>query len=56
MLRIIPYIRQHQGESYTLRDLISLTEMKSDEFYEVIASDLDTNPRLLIRLLRLEEA
>jgi len=56
MLRIIPYIRQHQGESFNLRDLISLTEMKSDEFYEVIASNLDTNPRLLIRLLRLEEA
>lgn len=56
MLRIVPYIRQHQGEPFSLRDLITLTELKPKRFYEIIASDLESNPRQLIRLLRLDEA
>ena len=56
MLRIIPYIRLHHGEPFSLRDLMALTEQKSDKFYAVIAPNLETNPRLLVRLLRLDEA
>lgn len=56
MLRIVPYIKTHQGGSLKLEELASQTNVELDELYRLLSDNLHKSPRTLALILRLQDA
>jgi len=57
MLKIVPYITGlKDNQNCSIRDMADLVGKSSSELYDLLAANLDKNPRTLIGLLRLTEA
>ncbi len=57
MLKIVPYLRNSKNKhTCTISKLAELVGMSTSDFYDLLSSNLDKNPRALIGWLRLKEA
>ena len=55
MLKIIPYVHERNGRSFTMHMLANATDMDVIELYEMISENIHKSPRVLIRSMRIDK-
>ena len=55
MLKIIPYVHERKGRSFSMHMLASATGMDVIGLYEMISENIHKSPRVLIRFMRIDE-
>ena len=55
MLRIVPYVNQPNQRYFTMSELAGVARVANSYLYDMFIAHLDTNPRLLMLPLRLQE-
>ena len=55
MLKVIPYVHERHGRSFTMSQLSMVTEMDLLELYEMVSENIHKSPRVLIRAMRIDQ-
>lgn len=53
MAVVLPYIKEHGANKFSIRELVSLTGEEVSSFYQIVSSGLYKNPKAMTRVLRL---
>ena len=56
MLEVEPYVQESRSKDITLHKLCEVTEMDIEELYKVITANIYKNPRMMVRMSRLQDA
>lgn len=55
MLKVIPYVHELNGRSFTMHMLSQATDTDVLELYEVVSENIHKSPRSLIRIMRVDQ-
>lgn len=56
MLKVIPFVHERRGRSFTMHQLSTVTEMDLLDLYEMVSNNIHKSPRVLIRTMRIDRA
>lgn len=56
IMKIIPYIHEHKGNTVTMRQLCEAGEIEMSDMYAIISANIYKSPRMLTRIYKLQKA